>query len=124
MSVRHRRRPRGLWPLLALVTVVGIVFIAVYPTRTWLAQRDTLSKAQRQVQVLRQQNDALAQRVAALNTDAEIERLAREKYNLVRPGEESYAINPAPVPPIVLPMVWPFTLLAPKLATATPTPPG
>lgn len=31
-----------------------------------------------------------------MHTDAEIERLAREQYNLVRPGEEAYAILPGP----------------------------
>jgi cell division protein FtsB len=30
-----------------------------------------------------------------LHTDAAIERLAREQYNLVKPGEEAYAILPA-----------------------------
>jgi cell division protein FtsB len=106
-----------LWPLLVAVTVVGIVFIGVYPTRTWLAQRSSINEANHQLQVLKEQNDALAAQVAALDTDSEVERLAREHYNLVRPGEESYAINPAPPPPVVVPAVWPFTGLAAALAT-------
>ena len=59
--------------------------------------------------VLKTQNDKLAQQAQQLNTDSEIERLAREQYNLVRPGEQAYAILPAPPPPIQLPPVWPFT---------------
>jgi cell division protein FtsB len=117
----RQRRRRLLWPALLAVTVIGIVFIGVYPTRTWLGQRHSLDEAGHQLQVLQQQNDALSSQIAALNTDSEIERLARERYNLVRPGEESYAINPAPPPPIAVPSVWPFTDLAAELAT---TPPG
>ena len=33
---------------------------------------------------------------SALSTDAEIERLARQWYNLVFPGEEAYAVLPPP----------------------------
>ena len=39
---------------------------------------------------------ALQARVDRLHTDAEIERLAREQHNLVRPGEEAFAVLPAP----------------------------
>jgi len=118
-SNRQRRRRRLLWPALVLVTVIGIVFIGVYPTRTWLAQRSSLNEANHQLQVLNQQNDALSSQIDALNTDSEIERIARERYNLVHAGEESYAINPAPPPPVVVPPVWPFDGLANELATAS-----
>ena len=101
------------------MTVVGIVFIGVYPTRTWFAQRGQLNDATHQLSVLEQQNDDRSRaQVTALNTDSEIERLAREKYNLVRPGEEElHAINPAPPPPLVVPGTWPFGALATELAT-------
>ena len=38
-------------------------------------------------------------RSTASHTDAEVERIAREQYNLVRPGEEAYAILPGPADP-------------------------
>ena len=34
--------------------------------------------------------------MTALDTDAEIERIAREQFDLVRPGEQAFAILPAP----------------------------
>jgi cell division protein FtsB len=114
---RAIRRRRLVWPLLASLTIVGLLFIGVYPMRTFLAQRTSLSNATRQLDVLRTQNGQLDQRIQALSTDAEIEKLARERYNLVRPGEEAYAILPAPPAPIVLPPVWPFTGLAHRLAS-------
>lgn len=113
---RTRRRRRLVGPLLVAVTVVGLLFIGVYPTRAYFAQRASLGAAQQQREVLRAENAQLEQRVQALNTDAEIERLARERYNLVRPGEEAYAILPAPPPAVSLPPVWPFTALAQQLA--------
>jgi cell division protein FtsB len=115
LTLRSPRR-RMLWMLVASVTVIGILFIGVYPTRTYLSQRAALSKAQHQLTVLQDENAKLDQQATNLNTDSEIETLAREKYNLVRPGEEAYAILPAPPPKIDLPAVWPFTRLAAKLA--------
>ncbi|HZQ26883.1 MAG TPA: septum formation initiator family protein [Acidimicrobiales bacterium] len=90
---------RAAWPLVTSVVAVGILFLAVFPTRTYLAQRRGLTTAQERVRVLSEQNRQLASRVQKLNTDAEIERIAREQYDLVRPGEEAYAILPAPEPP-------------------------
>jgi cell division protein FtsB len=114
---RAIRRRRLVWPLLGSLTVVGLLFIGVYPMRTFLAQRTSLSNATKQLDVLRAQNGQLDHRIQALSTDAEIEKLARERYNLVRPGEEAYAILPAPPAPIALPPVWPFTGLAQRLAS-------
>jgi cell division protein FtsB len=70
----------------------------VFPTRTYVSQRRDLDRTAERVEVLKRENERLAQRVGRLNTDEEIERLAREQYNLVRPGEEAYAILPAPKP--------------------------
>ena len=97
------------------MTVIGVLFIGFYPTRTYLAQRSSLHRGEHQVDVLRTENDALTREAQLLDTDSEIERLARERFNLVRPGEQSIAILPAPPPPLQVPPVWPFTGLAQKL---------
>ncbi|MEY2432004.1 MAG: hypothetical protein QOC92_1729 [Acidimicrobiaceae bacterium] len=114
LTMRTPRR-KLLWILLASVTVVGVLFIGVYPTRTYFAQRSALNKAQHQLDVLQTENGKLDQEATDLNTDAKIETLARERYNLVRPGEEAYAILPAPPARVAVPPVWPFTALARKL---------
>ncbi len=90
---------RTAWLLVASVALVGVLFLAVFPTRTYLAQRRDLDRTEQRLAVLSRQNRELSAKVARLNTDAEIERLAREQYNLVRPGEEAYAILPPPGPP-------------------------
>ncbi|HUR24157.1 MAG TPA: septum formation initiator family protein [Acidimicrobiales bacterium] len=86
---------RTAWGVVASVVFIGVLFVAVFPSRTYLAQNRSLDLTARRVSVLSSQNDKLAARVQRLNTDAEIERLAREQYNLVRPGEEAYAILPS-----------------------------
>ncbi len=90
---------RAAWLLVGSVVLVGILFVAVFPTRTYLTQRRDLAATERRLEVLSAQNDELAARARSLDTDAEIERLAREQYNMVRPGEEAYAILPPPPPP-------------------------
>ena len=91
-------RRRG-WAVVVTLVAVGVLFVAVFPTRTWLGQRRDLEATEQRLKVLSTENAELAARVQRLNTDAEIERLAREQYNLVRPGEEAYAILPAPPAP-------------------------
>lgn len=94
---------RALWPVLGSVVLVGVLFIGVFPTRTYLAQRASIARAEEQLTVLGEQNAALEARAEELQSDAEIERLAREQYNLVKPGEEAYAVLPPPVsegPPV------------------------
>ena len=97
--------------IIALVVSIGALvalFVGVFPTRAFLAQRDAIASAEEELRGVEATNAELEDRVAALGTDAEIERLAREQYNLVYPGEEAYAVLPAPLPPLDLPDVWPF----------------
>jgi cell division protein FtsB len=90
---------RTAWLLLVSVSVVGMLFLFVFPARTLVSQHHSLSATERKVAVLTDNNKRLAARVEQLHSDAEIERLARSQYGLVKPGEEAYAILPAPAPP-------------------------
>lgn len=90
------------WALVSGVVLAGVAVIAVFPTRTYLAQRGETAAVKARLEVLTKENAELAARAERLNSDAEIERLAREQYSLVKPGEEAYAILPSPtttVPP-------------------------
>jgi cell division protein FtsB len=90
---------RLVWPILVGAALVVFLVAGVFPTRTYLHQRDEIATAEDKVQVLTAENAKLAQQVERLHTDSEVERLAREQYNLVRPGEEAYAILPGPADP-------------------------
>ncbi len=90
---------RLVGPVIGGAALVVFLVAGVFPTRTYLSQRDEIASAADKVEVLSGENAKLAARVEQLHTDAEIERLAREQYNLVRPGEEAYAILPGPADP-------------------------
>jgi septum formation initiator len=96
----------------ASVAFVGFVFGAVFPTRTYLAQRREIAAAAERLELFEAQNGRLQSAVDRLQRDDEIERLARSRYNLVRPGEEAYAILPVPAPPPVIPL--PFATPPPR----------
>ena len=90
---------RLVGPILGAAALVVFLVAGVFPTRTYLSQRDEIATAERKLAVLTVENEKLGDRVEQLHTDREIERLAREQYNLVRPGEEAYAILPGPADP-------------------------
>ncbi len=94
-----------MWVVPVAVVAIGVLLVAVFPTRTFLAQQASVRAAEEQLGVLDEQNRLLEERVRLLNDDAEIERLAREEYHLVRRGEEAYAVLPAPVSPAPPPPV-------------------
>jgi cell division protein FtsB len=115
-----RRLGRTLGVAGGSVAVVGALGIGLFPTQTFLEQRADTAEAQERLDVLRAQNEAFEARLERLATGEEIERLAREQYNLAYPGEEAYAVLPAPLPPLRLPELWPFgPMLDPAVAAAS-----
>jgi len=89
-----RQRLRRLF-IVSLV-VAGILFTFANPARTWFDQRQEIAAARERNLVLDEQSQELRARAATLRTDEEIERIAREEYGLVKPGEEAFGILPAP----------------------------
>ncbi len=85
--------------VVASVIFIGILFGAVYPTRTYLSQQRELRAAQQKLELFREQNGRLEAEAKRLESDEEIERIARARFNLVKPGEEAYAIVPVPPKP-------------------------
>ena len=90
------RVPRLVTAVVGSAIVLAVLLLGVFPTRSYFHQRDAIEREKARVAVLDRENARLAARVSELQTDAAIERLARENYNLVKPGEEAYAILPAP----------------------------
>lgn len=86
------RRHPGL--VVAVLALAGVAVLATFPARAYVDQRQLRQSLAAEVRELEAGNAALEARAAELGTDAEIERLARERYFLVRPGEEAYALLP------------------------------
>jgi len=75
--------------------IVAILFVFVFPTRSYLDQRREVGSKHHDVNVLKEQNDKLAAEVNQLQTPAEIERMAREQFHMVFPGEQPFNVSPA-----------------------------
>lgn len=79
------------------ILLMGAAFLTqVVPYRQILDSRAEVSSARAQLAALEAENVLLQADVDALNTDAEIEKLAREKLGYVRPGETAYVVLDPP----------------------------
>jgi len=98
MAIQAQRflTSKARWIVFGLLVTMAGYLLAVAPVTTYLDQRQDLQAAEKRQEVLVDANQRLSQRVEQLKTDAEIQRLARERYELVPPGAQAYAVMPAP----------------------------
>jgi cell division protein FtsB len=82
--------------LLGGMVIVALLFAFVFPARTLLAQRQRTDKQRERLELLREQTRKLEVETIRLQDDVEIERIAREEYNFVLPGERPYVVVPPP----------------------------
>ena len=90
-----RRQP---WFVASLLALLGVLVLGSFPARAYLDQLDQRKDLARSIATFAAENARLAEEAAHLGTDEAVERLARERYQLVRPGEEAYAILPTAPP--------------------------
>lgn len=90
--------------MVALLAFLGVVVLNLFPAKAYLEQQRREAGLTAAVAEIDATNVALRARVHQLRTDdAEIERLARERYLMVLPGEEGYSILPSGTPPTTVP---------------------
>jgi len=83
-----------------LIFLMGAAFLTqVVPYGQILDSRRQVAEAHEELAKLEAENVSLEADVAALHTDAEIEKLAREKLGYVRPGETAYVVLDPPGTP-------------------------
>jgi cell division protein FtsB len=114
---RRRRILAAVWTS-ALVAAAGLLLLLVLPTRAWLGQRSDIASAQQKLALIETENAKLEAQLKALLTPAEIERVAREQYNLAGRGEQVFSVLP---PPALtnLPSGWPYGLVNEIVAVRT-----
>ncbi|HVL51511.1 MAG TPA: septum formation initiator family protein, partial [Actinomycetota bacterium] len=79
--------------------VVGaLALTGVAPARQAFEQRREVAEVQAMVAALKERNAQLTGRLNRLSDVAYMEKLAREQLGVVRPGESSYVVVPAPAP--------------------------
>ncbi|GMQ97867.1 MAG: hypothetical protein BMS9Abin17_0370 [Acidimicrobiia bacterium] len=93
---RQRRRRRGsrfgsLFFIVVLIAL-GLVATGVLPVRDYLERENEVDAAQERLDELQSDNAELAADVDALFSEQEVERIAREQYGFVRPGEVGYVV--------------------------------
>ena len=91
------RKHRWGWVLaVVLLGALALTVSGVFPFRQLVEQRRAVEENRQQLSELEDENRRLEEDVAALYTDDEIERVARDQYGLVRPGETGYVIVSPP----------------------------
>lgn len=71
----------------AVVFALVLLFLGVVPLRSYQAQREDLVATRERVVMLRERNARLDERSRLLRTDAEIARVARQQFGMVKPGQ-------------------------------------
>ena len=87
---QHRRAP--LVAILLLVAL-SITLAGIFPFRQLIAQQRQVDVTEEKLATLQAENGLLEDQVAALQSDPEIERLAREEFGLVYEGETPYTVT-------------------------------
>jgi cell division protein FtsB len=89
---REARRRRFLLVGGALLSLA--ILGAWFPANALYHQHSSLTSTQAQLNVLHQQDAALAQERKNLSDAGEISRIAREQYQLVSPGQQAFEVLP------------------------------
>jgi hypothetical protein len=71
---------------------LGLVASGVLPLQQYFEREIQVTDAQARLDAVEAQNGTIASDVDALQSDQEIERVAREQYGFVRPGEVGYVV--------------------------------
>lgn len=96
-SAKATRRKRWGWVLAVLLLgALALTLSGIFPFRQLVAQQRQIERAGEQLHALTSENDRLEVEIAALQTDDEVERIARDQYGLVRPGEVGYVVVSPP----------------------------
>ena len=83
--------------LLLFATMVGVAVFSEDGVMTVFHFKDELEALKQTNESLAEENLKLREQIEALKTDPlAVERIAREKLNLVKPGETVYQIVPQP----------------------------
>lgn len=84
---------------LAVMVLLGAAYIFVVPARTYLAQKSAIASELHSIAVLKAENSKLNSERASLNNNATIAEIARQDYNLVKPGQQAFIVLPSSAPP-------------------------
>ncbi len=78
------------------VALIGIAvyLLAVFPTRSFMLQRQQVKSTVSQVRAIQNSNQILQQKIGSMNSPSVIENIARSQYGLIKPGEKAFVVLP------------------------------
>ena len=82
--------------LVVLLLAVVVVLAGIFPFRQIIAGNREVDAAEARLAAITQESEVLEARIGALQTNEEVERLAREQFGLVMPGEIGYVVVTPP----------------------------
>jgi cell division protein FtsB len=86
-------KTRAVWVVtLLLVVAVALVFSNVFPFRQILAQQELVAQKEQTLAVLQEENLRLTAAAEYLETEQGVEKIARQDFGYVRPGEVAYVV--------------------------------
>ena len=115
---------RAIWLVFVLLVFVGLVTAGQLPLHTYLDNQAAIAETRDRLDELQASNQRMRDDLARLSTDEELERVAREQYGLVKPGEEVYHVQQPAEDPVAVPDAWPFSQLHDRLQAVDPTTDG
>jgi cell division protein FtsB len=71
----------------------AVLFLGLFPTRQYLDQRDTIDDRETELAEVETRIAELTSRIDELESPIYVERQARERFGVVRPGEEAYRLH-------------------------------
>ncbi len=104
-------RPRRTTIALLVATALAVGYLLFVPVRDYLEQQAATDDAEQQLEQLEAEIADLETRRDELSDPEQIERVAREEFNMGFPGEDVFAVLPAPPEPLPIPNGWPFDVL-------------
>jgi len=109
--VTRATRRTGAVSIVTLLLLVGVavVFSNVFPFRQILAQQELVLQKEQTLAVLEAENARLTSAADYLQTDQGVEKIARQDFGYVRPGEVAFVVVAPPdeaefVPPAAEPI--------------------
>lgn len=76
-----------------LLVGLAIVLAGVFPFRQLIAQERLVDNTRDKLDALVTENELLQEQIDAVQSPAELERIAREQYGMARPGETTYVVE-------------------------------
>jgi cell division protein FtsB len=84
---------RGSFFAVVLLAGLAIVLAGVFPFRQLIAQERLVDNTRDKLDVLVVENTLLQEQIDAVQSPAELERIAREQYGMAEPGETTYVVE-------------------------------